>query len=722
MRRALPGKPHGSDHARIGRREAARVAQAGVRRRQVPAGAVPRARLRARPDEEAREGAGAPERERRVALELAVEALANHGDVDAADADRALRAPRADARRAVQVHALVAGAGVGGVRPGEARDVGGGAGRAVDAALLAPVGAEGAAGTLALARPRRVPARRASLALGRAGGAAVAARRADLAGRELRGALLAPLRAGRARQRQRLARGAVGAQGAGRRRARALGAVGAAGAAQAGHGARGALGVRRRRAPQAARLARTPCELPGAARRAGHHRGVAELPRGARAADDGPVARDAVLVGAGETGVEQQGLLRPRGQRVDQPGGRRLLGRDDERGAVVDLRRDHGAARHGADEAGGVAGPAELDVAVEGVQLQPLERRPDGLRLERAGGLDGLPQHVAVRGAVGRLVGGGLRKPLRVARAEVRGGAEEAVVVPELEALVPLRRAQEAVAVRHADVLDDAVVAGMGDEHRAGVHVQHVRVPDDVRHVVQVAAAHVDVGPEALDLVDEVREVRLAGLVLVVARHLHAQLHRRGVGALAHRLREGLRLVREDDGARAGPVQHPEGGGHVLPAGREHREDVLVALVVERLGGAGREEDLPGLLRHRGVDPRDPRARGTDHEVQVREAGAGGVEHVLQDPGGLRLRGLVVADEQGQVDGAVAARQPQASLGVQRLGPEGEALHHLGAVDRVAARGRDGPAQAHLARLRGGGARRGGPHDGQGQEGSPAAE
>mmetsp|Transcript_74805 Transcript_74805/g.196185 ORF Transcript_74805/g.196185 Transcript_74805/m.196185 type:complete len:241 (+) Transcript_74805:2589-3311(+) len=239
-----------------------------------------------------------------------------------------------------------------------------------------------------------------------------------------------------------------------------------------------------------------------------------------------------------------------------------------------------------------------------------------------------------MRGAVGGLVIRGTAEPRAEGLVEVLGAAEEAVVVRERQGPVPLRRAEEAVAVLHAHSVDDPGVGSRGHEQSARIHVQHVGVPDQVRHVVEVPTADVDVGLDALDLEDDVREVLLPGLVLVVDRDGHPERVRRLVRPLAHRLRERDSLVRDRDGARALCVQKGQSADHVLAAGRKHREDVAVALVVEALRGAAGEEDAPEPLGDDRGGGGDAGARRADHEVEVREARAGRVEHLRKKRGG----------------------------------------------------------------------------------------
>ena len=199
-------------------------------------------------------------------------------------------------------------------------------------------------------------------------------------------------------------------------------------------------------------------------------------------------------------GVELQRLLGPRRHRVEHVGCRRGLRRHHSDGRVEDLGGDHGAQRHGAEEAWGVIGAAEGDGAVEGVQPQLQQGRPHRLRVLGARGLDGFPQRVAHRRAVSDLITRGDPEARGIGLREILGAAEEAVVVWEFQAAVPLRRTEEAVAVLRTHGVNDPGVGRVRHEQGTRIHIEHVGVPDKVRHVVNVPAANVDIGLDSLDL------------------------------------------------------------------------------------------------------------------------------------------------------------------------------------------------------------------------------
>mmetsp|Transcript_69322 Transcript_69322/g.203480 ORF Transcript_69322/g.203480 Transcript_69322/m.203480 type:complete len:498 (+) Transcript_69322:2006-3499(+) len=317
----VPVVAHGAGHALVVRRALAREAHAAEGDAAVEAlarlhgGAEVLARAeaalgrRAGPDEQAREGLGVAQRQRRVTDEPRVVALLHERSGTPAWAGGTRGTRLADLCASVEERVPGTHARACVVGAAEVRDEGG---RAHDVAALPRrvlVRPHGALQTLALAGLRHVPADLAGLALRGAGHVGESPRRAHLAVLRAAATLRAELRPFGARHRQHLAFEAEGARGTGLRHAHALGAEGARRAPHAP--GRALLGLRagRRTTLLAGRRARLLGELARRARTAGEQGEIAVLAGGTRCAQDVALGVHAVVEEARVAGVELQRLL-----------------------------------------------------------------------------------------------------------------------------------------------------------------------------------------------------------------------------------------------------------------------------------------------------------------------------------------------------------------------------------------------------------------------------
>ena len=321
-------------------------------------------------------------------------------------------------------------------------------------------------------------------------------------------------------------------------------------------------------------------------------------------------------------------------QLVRRPGGRR----HDPVPAVLNLTQHH---RLGDVLAGGV----EADVAVEGLHVGRRQRCTHRLGIERTGALQRVrPDHDRgrrLRGLVGRRIA---VLPLEQ-RGVVGGAAEQVVAVGQGRCPLPgaqyaLGGVPEPCRVGHLGRL----AVRDGDDRGRGTQLRGL--PHQQRRTLRVARHQQQVGAPRLDLEQRRRHVVEVARQLVVDHHLHAV----ALGVVQHAgadvLGERVVLGSHGDRQRGGvpPLRPRLLGGEVdrllqvLLGGRQHREQVAVALVEQLARGAVALHHRHAMaLGDRGDRLGQTRAVGAEHEPDAVLP-----DQALGQLGAARRRRLVV--------------------------------------------------------------------------------